>query len=194
LFRIHPADLFEFVLKCRRAIDNFSALNHVVRFVGNNKEILWFQIESIPEFDTTGAYIGRLWVLTDITSHKKLDEEKLARLQDEEALQRRRADEAEQSRREQEKFIDMVSCLKRIGTSILSNVRPCQICHEVRNPLNAIQNNVEFLVEALESIREWSVSQNLADQSLEIILSTSKIMTDTISLCVQHQKVRPRIQ
>ncbi|KAI9335144.1 histidine kinase-like ATPase [Obelidium mucronatum] len=85
------------------------------------------------------------------------------------AAEKKRADEAEQSRKQQERYIDM-------------------ICHEIRNPLNGIQNNNELLSELLKDISNHLKQNSVEDEQIDKILSASANAVSAISHCAKHQK------
>lgn len=104
---------------------------------------------------------GSLCTIVDISQEKTA-----------ELSHKRMADDARQRKIQQERFIDMIS-------------------HEVRNPLSAIMHCTEDILEAIQTDRRGdddreseSDKQKAKTRSRSIIAQA----TETISLCIRHQK------
>ncbi|KAJ3393257.1 hypothetical protein HDU84_002336 [Entophlyctis sp. JEL0112] len=116
-------------------------------------------------------------VIRDITNESIQEEMFEAQCKRDEELQvitlaaeKRRADEAEQSRKQQERYIDM-------------------ICHEIRNPLNGIQNNNELLSDLfVDLVSCLEKKHTVIDERLQKMLDSAKEATTLIGLCAKHQK------
>lgn len=123
------------------------------------------------------AMIG---AFTDITHLKQLESERLAALQEAASVQDQRTAEAESHRREQERFVDV-------------------ICHEIRNPLNGIVNNVDLLRTNWSNMRDLvlkSEAQLPAHLRAALLrtLDDDNDMLRAIELCATHQVLRAAIE
>ncbi|KAK9717627.1 hypothetical protein K7432_006063 [Basidiobolus ranarum] len=167
---IHPEDrerAAEMFTHCIKMAQGFSIEFRWSSATG----IRWCLGEVIVEYDNQAQPFGFVGTLTDLTDRKKLEKERLSALQLAERQQRRRAEDAEEIKKQQELFIDMT-------------------CHELRNPLNGIYHNADFLSESLEKVQR--------DLQAESTIKVMKWLNDeiendldavaTISLCAQHQK------
>jgi signal transduction histidine kinase len=116
---------------------------------------------------------GLVCAFTDLTEHKRIETERVNALQQAAREQAARADEAEAHRREQERFVDV-------------------ICHEIRNPLNGIVNNVDLLRTARDRRLAWLATRptpteaELAAWAQE--LREEEALWSAIDLCTQHQR------
>ncbi|KAJ3014561.1 UNVERIFIED_CONTAM: hypothetical protein HDU68_000228 [Siphonaria sp. JEL0065] len=146
------------------------------KLLGKRKNGQLFNIHlSVTEVKQEGVHLFT-GVIRDITN-ESLQEEMAQeqRKRDEElqtitlAAEKKRADEAEQSRKQQERYIDM-------------------ICHEIRNPLNGIQNNNELLSELLKDISGHLKENLVLDEKIDKILNASVNAVSAISHCAKHQK------
>jgi len=113
----------------------------------------WLMSSFFPEFDEDGKVKSIMSCLSDI-SHFKWAE----------SIQRQRTIEALESKRQQENFIDITS-------------------HEMRNPLSAIVQCADLIVDSLENIRASST------ESIQLVIDGSIDSAQTIISCAQHQKV-----
>ena len=96
-------------------------------------EDLWALVSASPLYDASGAYLGTLGMLTDITARKKVEEELAGhRLRLEEAVEIRTRELREQAMELAEANIRL-SELDRLKSSFLSTVS-----HELRTPLTSI--------------------------------------------------------
>ena len=120
-------------------------------------------VRAIPSRAVIGAF-------TDVTHWREKEQQEIAALTEKVDTQKLRAEDAEAHRLEQERFVDV-------------------ICHEIRNPLNGIVNNVDQLHEGRRALRELVVS--LAEgprlQALLKILNDEDAMLSAIDLCAYHQ-------
>ncbi|KAJ3354602.1 hypothetical protein HDU83_005053 [Entophlyctis luteolus] len=131
-------------------------------------DYFWVQINSISDQDTKGNIIS-VCSMADVTEKKRLEAATYERFQVEQESQKRRADEAIQSKMESEKFIDMV-------------------CHELRNPLNGIQNSNDLLFEMADELSE--VAEKSSNLKSDIFLQLEKFREclEAIRVCAKHQK------
>jgi signal transduction histidine kinase len=117
----------------------------------NDKKVKWVVSEVLPVFDEdTGKLQGFYSTVADITPLK------LA-----EATQKERADEALERTRQQERFIDMT-------------------CHELRNPLSAILQYSELILDLLDDHEK--------NEGKPINVDTITEACNTIILCTTHQR------
>ncbi|KAA8911455.1 hypothetical protein FN846DRAFT_774039 [Sphaerosporella brunnea] len=120
------------------------------RVISGDEGSKWVTSDIIPRFDDVGDIHGYYATVTDITPLK------LA-----EAMQKERADEALERTRQQERFIDMT-------------------CHELRNPLSAILQYSELILDIMDAY------ENEGSGSLDIDTITEA--SNTIILCTTHQR------
>ena len=119
--------------------------------------------------DTSWGIIG---VFSDISKTRALEQEQLRALQTIAETESRRAEEAENHEKEQLRFVDIV-------------------CHEIRNPLNGILNNVDMLLENRKAIianlrvEDMSIPQNVT--KVLHALETEEVFWNAIDLCMNHQ-------
>ncbi|KAJ3028687.1 UNVERIFIED_CONTAM: hypothetical protein HDU68_001107 [Siphonaria sp. JEL0065] len=134
------------------------------------RKMSWVQLHTIVDSESDGTLI-HIGCMNDISLRKKLEEEKIQALQAEQETQKNRADEAIQSKIESEKFIDMV-------------------CHELRNPLNGIQNSNALLVELVTELTALTEppTEFIKPDAIESIVSRAKEFTDAIEVCARHQQ------
>ena len=127
--------------------------------------------DHVDQADPTRSVIG---AFTDVTHWRELEQQQIASLTAIADGQERRAADIDASRREQERFVDVV-------------------CHEIRNPLNGIVNNVEQIRAQRQVLRPKLVAALAADPSnalLQSILAQEDEeagMLDAIDLCTSHQ-------
>ncbi len=114
--------------------------------------------------------------LTDISEHRRLEQERLEAVECAAQVQRQRAEEAEEHRHSQEMFVDT-------------------ICHEIRNPLNGILNNVDLLRRSLEKRRERRIAW-VPPPMIEALQAAVKQSDDedtaalaAIETCANHQRI-----
>lgn len=112
----------------------------------------WLMSSYFPEIDESGNVKSIMSCLSDI-SHFKWAE----------SIQKQRTIEALESKRQQENFIDMTS-------------------HEMRNPLSAIVQCADLIVDSLEDLRPST------NGNIQQILDGSIDAAQTIISCAQHQK------
>ena len=111
---------------------------------------------------------------TDVTHWRQLEQQQMVALAETADVQLRRAEDAEKSRREQERFVDI-------------------ICHEIRNPLSGIVNNVDQLREGRKRTRAMlcslllSEGSNAALESVLKQLDEEEGMLQAIDLCAAQQ-------
>ena len=118
-----------------------------------------------PEISANGEITGFVGVFNDVTALRRLESERVD-------MERTRREEAENNRQLQEHFIDVT-------------------CHELRNPLNAIQHSAELLGESLKRFtgRQHHTVLSAEDQArYEEELAEDKEAVETIILCSRHQK------
>ncbi|ORY42987.1 hypothetical protein BCR33DRAFT_785873 [Rhizoclosmatium globosum] len=130
----------------------------------STKEVIWVQIKTSLDYDIEGNMF-QIGCVTDITLNKLQDEQKLNQYKLEQEYQSKRADDAIQSKIESEKFIDMV-------------------CHELRNPLNGIQNSNTLMGELLDDVGSLLNGNQKASE----ILEQAKECFDAIEICSKHQQ------
>ncbi|KAK9762744.1 hypothetical protein K7432_011228 [Basidiobolus ranarum] len=168
---IYPEDRERTTLIFKECIQSARGFIIEFRWGSNNSGVKWCQGEVIVEYDNQMKPHGFVGTLTDLTERKLLEKERVSALQLAEQQQRRRAEDAEEIKKQQELFIDMT-------------------CHELRNPLNGIYHNADFLHESLEKIqsdvRNESIIKVMNWLSTEIVNDLEAVAT--ISLCAQHQK------
>ncbi|KAJ3328655.1 hypothetical protein HDU76_009547, partial [Blyttiomyces sp. JEL0837] len=121
----------------------------------------------IPDIDDNGEITGFIGCLTNITEMKKLEKERLQAME-------KRADEAEEAKRQKEEFIDM-------------------ICHEIRNPLSAILNNNDLILDYLKSAGRAAKNKNGMNAEITIsdltdLMESISDCAKSISVCAKHQK------
>ncbi|KAI5820916.1 hypothetical protein BZA77DRAFT_238992 [Pyronema omphalodes] len=133
----------------------------------DNQKFKWVVSNIVPVFEETGALHGFYSTIADVTPLKLAEE-----------AQKERADEALKRSREQERFIDTV-------------------CHELRNPLSAILQYSELILDMLDNydsrvIEQESPSSNSPVQSVvsvpAIDLDSITESANTIILCTTHQR------
>ncbi|KAJ3358014.1 hypothetical protein HDU83_000071 [Entophlyctis luteolus] len=146
------------------------------RLMGKRKGGQLFNIHlSVTEVKQEGVHLFT-GVIRDVTNDL-LQEDMLKeqRKRDEElqlqtiANEKRRADEAEKLRKQQERYIDM-------------------ICHEIRNPLNGIQNNNELISDLINEISSFLKASNACDNEAESILNSGIDAIAAINHCAKQQK------
>jgi signal transduction histidine kinase len=107
-----------------------------------------------------------------VTERKRLENERMDALAQTALMQQQRADEAEQFRLAQLRFVDI-------------------ICHEIRNPLNGIVNNIDMLRQGRAQMKRLLVDSNLipADVLPKVLLQLDKeeALWGAIELCITHQ-------
>ncbi|KAJ3025337.1 UNVERIFIED_CONTAM: hypothetical protein HDU68_007247 [Siphonaria sp. JEL0065] len=130
---------------------------------------------SVTEIKQEGVHLFT-GVIRDITNeilHEQMIAEKLR--QDAEnqertlAAEKKRTEEAESSRNQQERYIDM-------------------ICHEIRNPLNGIQNNNELLISLFSDLSHIIKDKYSMDDRMSDLLDATTDAVSSIALCAKHQK------
>ena len=113
------------------------------------------------------AVIG---AFTDVTHWREREQQEIAALTEQADSQRQRAEDAEAHRLEQERFVDV-------------------ICHEIRNPLNGIVNNVDQLREGRRALRAMvlALPNQLGVDAIVNVLDDEDGMLTAIDLCASHQ-------
>ncbi|ORY79382.1 hypothetical protein BCR37DRAFT_86830 [Protomyces lactucae-debilis] len=104
---------------------------------------------------------GWIGVLTDCTERTKASE----RLLKEQQL---RAEAAIETKRKSEAFIDLV-------------------CHEIRNPINAIKHNNEFVLDDLSALCRLLRKSESFTAEAESLLESSRRSSEVIQECNEHQ-------
>jgi PAS domain S-box-containing protein len=145
------------------------------RFFGADHKNYWVfaQMTSEQVGNEITGYVGSL---TNITELKELEQTRIMAIQQTEKHQRKLAEAAEKHRRNQEQFIDTM-------------------CHELRNPLNGIYGNVDFLqssTSAMERmIREASPQalENTFQTKILRQLEDHKESLKVIEACARYQKI-----
>lgn len=120
--------------------------------------------------DTCDVLYG---AITDVTALHRIERERLDAVSLSEQLQRQRAEEAEEHRRSQEIFVDT-------------------ICHEIRNPLNGILNNVDLLRTSLlerRSILATLPLSQLENDSITDVHRVELACMHAIETCANHQRL-----
>ncbi|KAI9344964.1 hypothetical protein BDR26DRAFT_917072 [Obelidium mucronatum] len=143
---------------------------------GRKKDGTEFNIHlSVTEIKQEGVHLFT-GVIRDITNdilHEQMMAEKVRKETDDQekilAAEKRRTEEAESSRNQQERYIDM-------------------ICHEIRNPLNGIQNNNELLTSLLSDLSTIIKERYKMDEELSDLLDSTTDAVSSIALCAKHQK------
>ena len=111
---------------------------------------------------------------TDVTHWRALEQQQIASLTAIADVQHRRAEDAEVHRLEQERFVDVV-------------------CHEIRNPLNGIVNNVDQIRDRRRDLRSALVAALAAEptnglyQRILDEMDEEDGMLGAIDLCAYHQ-------
>jgi len=108
-----------------------------------------------------------LVVYMNMTEIKTLEMEKLEAISLAERIQRERAEEAEDNRTSMELFVDAV-------------------CHEIRNPLNGILNNLEFCRENQSRIDDLIGSVPTTQTQVQALQADSQALLATVRLCVEQ--------
>jgi len=187
--RIHPDDRAEFDQKWQafEAGHSTDGGEAEFRLLAPDCTATWvyaqFLFESAaPPAGGAGSDGGKrariIAALTDITQRKRLEQERLEALEHAAAIQQQRMREAEQHRREQERFVDV-------------------ICHEMRNPLSGIINNLDLLRSGRERAERMIAAERdagaiAAPAAAHLLawLADEKDMLRAIDVCATHQ-VRP---
>ncbi|OLL26091.1 Hybrid signal transduction histidine kinase K [Neolecta irregularis DAH-3] len=119
----------------------------------------WTIASSAPEYDHHGQIIGVTGCIMNVSERKNSEK-----------YQQKRAEEAIERKRQQEYFIDMTS-------------------HEMRNPLGAIIQTVDFVVESLHNLLQM-VSSRKSFSSIDIARKVNENILDmkTIVLCTTHMR------
>jgi len=134
-------------------------------------KVTWLYKQTINDVTlASGHSSGTISVMSDITQLKVLQADRLVALENAEQESRKRAEDAEEHRRQQELFVDMV-------------------CHEIRNPLNGIVNNVDFLrsnvaerERLVTSLPPTTTRDALAAQTVD-----DNSLLKSVDICVTHQ-------
>ncbi|KAJ6262065.1 Hybrid signal transduction histidine kinase K [Drechslerella dactyloides] len=113
----------------------------------------WTLLSASPELDSDGFLLGVFGSITNISETKFAED-----------MQKRRVEEVVELKRQQDNFVDMAS-------------------HEMRNPLSAILQGADAMLESLERYRNTTTSKVLLDD-----IESSIDVAQTISLCALHQK------
>eukprot|EP01103_Thecamoeba_quadrilineata_P015653 TRINITY_DN5010_c0_g4_i1.p1 TRINITY_DN5010_c0_g4~~TRINITY_DN5010_c0_g4_i1.p1 ORF type:complete len:718 (-),score=121.17 TRINITY_DN5010_c0_g4_i1:64-2217(-) len=138
-----------------------------IQFLNQHLHKHWGLLQSEPIMDQHQPHIsGYVFAVSDITERKNLDKERMEIIRKAEAIQLKRARDAERHQRQQERFVDM-------------------ICHEIRNPLNGIINNVDLL---LSSVKDRRNSPAQSESAYKQLLEDEEA-TEAIKVCAQHQLV-----
>ncbi|KAI8903662.1 hypothetical protein DFJ77DRAFT_505484 [Powellomyces hirtus] len=143
------------------------------RFVLSDGSLRWVAGETATNMDEDGNVRGYVHTILDITELKHIEKERLEAKEAAEKHQRHRAEEAEKHKEQQDQWID-------------------SLCHELRNPLNGINGNVELLEMGLE-VRRAALDKIpmtvVGVHSLREQLTLDQECVHAISKCVAHQKV-----
>lgn len=107
-------------------------------------------VEAYPEFDENGDMVSFAGCVTDISQQKWAESQSA-----------KKAEEALESKRALESFIDIT-------------------CHEIRNPLNAILQCADDIVQSMTHRREGMSDIEIAESTISA--------AETIVYCAQHQK------
>eukprot|EP01119_Soliformovum_irregulare_P003041 TRINITY_DN1332_c0_g1_i3.p2 TRINITY_DN1332_c0_g1~~TRINITY_DN1332_c0_g1_i3.p2 ORF type:complete len:510 (-),score=203.58 TRINITY_DN1332_c0_g1_i3:744-2273(-) len=135
--------------------------------------ITWVLGQALPDLSTSGKILGFVGSITDISERKQLEKEKIAALKRAEQEQREGVREAQEHQLQLERFIDM-------------------ICHEIRNPLNGIFNNLDLLKSGVQ-IRERLLG-TVGTDSPEYALLKKEVKEDfdaieAIDICAKQQRI-----
>lgn len=139
-----------------------------VRPTDNAKIVM--MARTLPEVDSAGNVRSLVCAFADVSERLQLERSRLDALALVAETSEARAREAEQHRREQERFVDM-------------------ICHEIRNPLNGIVNNMDMLLveraDILASLRKLTTAdvKDIIDR-----IEGQEALWDAIELCADHQR------
>ncbi|KAI9328079.1 hypothetical protein BDR26DRAFT_1012478 [Obelidium mucronatum] len=168
---IHPDDKEETLENWRKCINNQEPVVNLefrIRPSAAGK-ISWVQLCTILDSEADGSLI-HIGCMSDITIRKLLEEERIQAFQFEQETQKKRADDAIQSKIDSEKFIDMV-------------------CHELRNPLNGIQNSNMLLAELVGDLSGMlDKRRELNPSEIEEVATKAREYTDAIDICAKHQQ------
>ncbi|RDW82736.1 hypothetical protein BP6252_03848 [Coleophoma cylindrospora] len=115
----------------------------------------WFLASLSPQLREDGTISTVMACFTEITHQKQA-----------EALQKLRLDDALQNKIQMERFIDMTS-------------------HEIRNPMSAIIQSADEIINTLMEFRTYLPSE---DASIDAFIESNIDASNTILLCAQHQK------
>ncbi|KAI8620759.1 hypothetical protein BC830DRAFT_1097447 [Chytriomyces sp. MP71] len=133
------------------------------------RKTIWLQMTGIFDLDVNGELVV-VGCVTDITTRKVLEEERITTLEAEQESQKQRADEAIQSKAESDKFIDMV-------------------CHELRNPLNGIMNSNALMKDILDDLSTAAAHEKMMSASrIEQILAKCRECIQAVEICSKHQQ------
>ncbi|EWC48680.1 hypothetical protein DRE_01902 [Drechslerella stenobrocha 248] len=113
----------------------------------------WSLFSASPEVDADGMLLGVFGSITNISDTKFAEDS-----------QKRRVKEVVELKRQQDNFVDIAS-------------------HEMRNPLSAILQGADAILESLERYKDMVSAPNLLDD-----IESSIDVAQTISLCALHQK------
>eukprot|EP01119_Soliformovum_irregulare_P001689 TRINITY_DN1142_c2_g1_i4.p1 TRINITY_DN1142_c2_g1~~TRINITY_DN1142_c2_g1_i4.p1 ORF type:complete len:1304 (-),score=421.96 TRINITY_DN1142_c2_g1_i4:247-4158(-) len=169
---IHVKDIKRIQQSWQKAVVDRQAFVGEYRYKRPDGMTVWTLGQALPDVDSQGKVRGFVGSVTDISERKRLEKEKVIALKSAEMEQRHRAQEANEHQRHLEHFIDM-------------------ICHETRNPLNGIFNNVDLLKNGIakrrilvESLRRTRWYDSLSHQ---IALDDEAI--EAIDICARQQKI-----
>ncbi|KAJ3295954.1 hypothetical protein HDU79_007920 [Rhizoclosmatium sp. JEL0117] len=146
------------------------------KLIGRKKDGSEFDIQlTVTEVKQEGVHLFT-GVIRDISNETEHEKKMAQKIKDDHenqvkilAAEKKRTEEAEYSRNQQERYIDM-------------------ICHEIRNPLNGIQNNNELLSSLITDLVSILQTDNLLDSRLSNLIDSSTEAVSSIALCAKHQK------
>ncbi|KAI9333126.1 hypothetical protein BDR26DRAFT_616907 [Obelidium mucronatum] len=146
------------------------------RLMGRKKSGEMFNIHlSVTEVKQEGVHLftGVIRDITNESMQEEMNREQQKKAEDIRSMtlhnEKKRADEAEQSKKQQERYIDM-------------------ICHEIRNPLNGIQNNNELLMDLLQDLSQKLNESKNFDSKMKEFVEAGNNAVASIKLCAKHQK------
>jgi signal transduction histidine kinase/CheY-like chemotaxis protein len=142
-----------------------STANFETRLLKRDGSVLFIFVDYRPSLAQDGTLQGACATLVDVT-------ERVGPLREALAVEQQRASVAEEHRRKYELFVDM-------------------ICHEIRNPINGIHNNVDLLINGLKIRGEFltSMPSNVNKSVLSDQIVVDKEAMDSIITCANQQRV-----
>ena len=157
-----------------------------MRLLSFGDQIVEIMYELRAELTPDGECTGFVGVFSDVSVLRALERERIS-------LEQARRQEAEEMRQQQETFIGRGwALIVREMPSLTSlHVTTDVICHELRNPLNAIYNSAELLGDSLRRMTQLGQSQpelQAVFVPLEADLKEDIDAVETILLSSRHQK------
>eukprot|EP01119_Soliformovum_irregulare_P001685 TRINITY_DN1142_c1_g1_i1.p1 TRINITY_DN1142_c1_g1~~TRINITY_DN1142_c1_g1_i1.p1 ORF type:complete len:670 (-),score=252.33 TRINITY_DN1142_c1_g1_i1:112-2085(-) len=170
---VHEEDKPHVLNVWQRAFDTCQPFNLELRFRLPSSQTIWILAQAMPNIDKSGNLVGYVGCVTDVSIRKKLEVERIAALTAAEEEQKKRNVEAEEHHNYLQQFINMV-------------------CHEFRNPLNGIFNNIEVLTSGLEKrqtrlAKIQALSREISDLEMENLKDDQEAIT-AIDICAKQQK------